>query len=111
MSLVKAGIMRRICFGLLGVTVLWGCAFIFVGWFDCLPPSGFWDVTVQSTCYGFGFGPDGIPGYIAAFEAHAASNMCLDLAIFVVPLVLLGTPDLKVKTLLAMLGVFVCGAT
>jgi hypothetical protein len=82
---------------------------MFVGWFDCLPPSGFWDRAVKSNCYGFGFGDDGIRGYIAAFEAHAATN--LDLVIFVVPLVLLRTPNLKKRTLLAMVGVFVCGAT
>jgi hypothetical protein len=84
---------------------------MFVGWFDCLPPSGFWDRAVKSNCYGFGFGDDGIRGYIAAFEAHAATNLCLDLVIFVVPLVLLRTPNLKKRTLLAMVGVFVCGAT
>ena len=103
--------MRQICLGLLGVTILWGCAFMFIGWFDCLPPSGFWDRTVKTKCYGFGFGDDGVRGYIAAFETHAATNMFLDLAIFVVPLVLLKTPNLKAKTLLAMVGVFVCGAT
>ena len=110
MTSVKAGIMRRVCLGLMGVTILWGCAFMFVGWFDCLPPKGFWDRSVKSRCYGFGFGEDGIPGYIAAFEAHAATNMCLDLAIFMVPLVLLTTPHLKMRTLLAMTGVFICGA-
>lgn len=84
---------------------------MFIGWFDCLPPTGFWDRSIDSKCYGFGFGDDGIPGYIAAFEAHAATNMSLDLAIFMVPLVLFTTPNLKMKTLLAMAGVFVCGAT
>jgi len=102
--------MRRVCLGLMGVTILWGCAFMFIGWFDCLPPKGFWDRSVKSKCYGFGFGEDGIPGYVAAFEAHAATNMCLDLAIFMVPLVLLTTPHLKMKTILAMTGVFICGA-
>jgi hypothetical protein len=102
--------MRQITIGLLGVAIVWGCAFMFVGWFDCLPPRGFWDPSVKTTCYGFGYGDDGVRGYIAAFEAHAATNMCLDLAIFLVPLVLLSTPNLKLKTLLAMAGVFVCGA-
>jgi hypothetical protein len=103
--------MRRICLGLLGVTTVWGCVFMFVGWFDILPPSGFWDRSVKTKCYGFGFGDDGIRGYIAVFEAHAASNMCLDLAIFVMPLVLLKNRKLKMQTLLAMAGVLVCGAT
>jgi hypothetical protein len=83
---------------------------MFLGWFGCLPPKGFWDSTIEATCYGFGFGHDGVSGFVAAFEAHASTNMCLDLAIFMVPLVLFKRPDLKTKTLLAMSGMFICGA-
>jgi hypothetical protein len=108
--LVKAGAMRMICRCILGFTILWGCAFLFVGWFGCLPPAGFWDTTLETKCYGFGFGNDGVPGYIAAFKAHASTNMILDVAIFTIPLVLFKRPDLKMKTVLAMSGMFFCGA-
>jgi hypothetical protein len=107
---VKAGAMRTICRYLLGFTILWGCAFLFVGWFGCLPPAGFWDTTLDTKCYGFGFGVDGVEGFIAAFKAHASTNMCLDVAIFAIPLVLFKRPDLKIKTVLPMIGMFVCGA-
>jgi hypothetical protein len=107
---VKAGIMRLICRCLLGVTILWGCAFLFIGWFGCLPPAGFWDTTLETKCYGFGFGDDGVVGFVAAFKAHASTNMCLDIAIFAIPLVLFKRPNLKIKTVLAMIGMFVCGA-
>ncbi|KAF2131091.1 hypothetical protein P153DRAFT_337327 [Dothidotthia symphoricarpi CBS 119687] len=111
LRIFKAGIMRQISLGLMGITVVWGCAFMIVGWFDCLPPRGFWDRTVKSTCYGFGLGVDGVHGFVTIFQAHAATNLCLDFAIFMVPLVLFSTPNLKMKTLVAMSGVFVCGAT
>jgi hypothetical protein len=107
---VKAGVMRLICRCLLGLTILWGCAFLFIGWFGCLPPAGFWDTTREARCYGFGFGEDGVPGFVAAFKAHASTNMCLDIAIFTIPLVLFKRPNLKIKTVLAMIGMFVCGA-
>ena len=110
LNTVKAGLMRTICRCLLVFTVLWGCAFTFVGWFGCLPPAGFWDTTLETTCYGFGFGKDGVAGFIAAFQAHASTNMILDVAIFAIPLVLFKRPDLKTKTILAMSGMFVCGA-
>jgi hypothetical protein len=109
-TLVKAGAMRLVCRCLLVLTVLWGAAFMFLAWFGCLPPRAFWDSNLEATCYGFGFGKGGISGFVAAFEAHSATNMCLDIAIFMVPLVLFKTPDLKTRTVMAMGGMFICGA-
>ncbi|CAO2658584.1 Nn.00g063070.m01.CDS01 [Neocucurbitaria sp. VM-36] len=44
------------------------------------------------------------------FKAYSASNMAFDFAIFLTPLVLFGTPNLRLKNVLAMAGVFAFGA-
>ncbi|KAF1849755.1 uncharacterized protein K460DRAFT_390421 [Cucurbitaria berberidis CBS 394.84] len=104
----KAGIMRKICIGLLVLVSLWGLGFSIVGWFPCFPVRGFWQRTIGAKCYGFGFG--NVQSFIAMFKAHSASNMVLDFIIFLTPLVLFRTPHLRVKNVLAMTGVFAFGA-
>jgi hypothetical protein len=44
------------------------------------------------------------------YKAHSASNMMWDIAIFLAPMVLFRTPNLKPKNVLAMAGVFTFGA-
>ncbi|KAF1934771.1 hypothetical protein EJ02DRAFT_439661 [Clathrospora elynae] len=108
LRIFKAGVMRWICIGLLVTISLWGLAFSMVGWFACFPIQGTWDRTVPAKCYGFGFGD--VPGFIAAFKAHSASNMMFDILIFITPMILFRTPHLRPKNLLAMAGVFTFGA-
>ena len=100
--------MRWLCIGLLCLISVWGLAFSIVGWFPCFPVSAMWDRTADSKCYGFGFGSRA--SFIAMFEAQSASNMFFDLAVFVLPLILFRTPNLKGKNFLALAGVFTFGA-
>jgi hypothetical protein len=79
-----------------------------MGWFSCRPVKAYWNRTVNAKCYGFGFGDR--ESFIAMFQAHSATNMFFDLAVFAVPLILFRTPHLKLKNVLALAGVFTFGA-
>ncbi|KAF9693665.1 hypothetical protein EKO04_008337 [Ascochyta lentis] len=108
LRIFKAGRMRWLCLGLLVLVSLWGLAYSIMGWFSCSPVSAAWHRTAEAKCYGFGFGDR--ESFIAMFQAHSASNMFFDLAIFATPLVLFRTPNLKFKNILALTGVFAFGA-
>jgi hypothetical protein len=111
LRIFKAGYMRMICLGLIGLVSVWGLGFAFAGWFPCFPVRGYWDRTVAAKCYGFGFGDIGhdTNEFVAMYRAHSASNMVLDVSIFLTPLILFGRPNLKMKSLLSMAGIFALG--
>lgn len=109
LRIFKAGYMRLVCLGLLGLVSLWGLGFAIVGWFPCFPVRGYWDRTINARCYGFGFG-ENPSEFVGTYRAHSASNMVFDVAIFLAPLVLFGRPNLKLKSLLSMAGIFALGA-
>jgi hypothetical protein len=100
--------MRWLCITLLCIVSIWGLAFSIMGWFPCVPLKGIWQRSAAVKCYGFGFADR--QTFVAMFQAHTATNMVLDLAIFATPLVLFRTPNLKSRNLLAMAGVFTFGA-
>jgi hypothetical protein len=101
--------MRWTCIVLLVIVSLWGLAFSFVGWFPCFPVRGAWQREIGAKCYGFGLGR--VEEFITMFRVHSATNMVLDVAIFLTPMVIFKTPKLKVKNILAMAGVFTFGGT
>ena len=100
--------MRWLCISLLVLITLWGLAFSIMGWFSCRPVRAYWNRTADAKCYGFGYGDR--ESFIAMFQAHSATNMFFDLAVFAAPLVLFRTPNLKLKNVLALAGVFTFGA-
>lgn len=100
--------MRWICIGLLVAVILWGAAFAFIAWFPCFPVRGYWDRTVPAKCYAFGFG--NLKEFVMTYKAQSATNMMFDVAIFVAPMILFGTPNLRRKNIIAMVGVFSFGA-
>ncbi|KAJ4987283.1 hypothetical protein SVAN01_07294 [Stagonosporopsis vannaccii] len=108
LRIFKAGRMKWVCVTLLVVITLWGLGFSSVGWFSCSPPSSYWRRTPDAKCYGFGFSDR--DSFVAIFQAHSATNMFFDLAVFATPLVLFRTPNLKWKSILALAGVFTFGA-
>jgi hypothetical protein len=107
LRIFKAGAMRWICLTLLTIVTLWGLAFAFVGWFPCFPVRGAWERQIGAKCYGFGLGD--VQEFIMMFKIHSASNMVLDVLIFMTPMIIFRTPTLKIKNLLAMAGVFAFG--
>jgi hypothetical protein len=100
--------MRWICVGLLVAVTLWGIGFSFAGWFPCFPVRGYWNRIIEAKCYGFGLGD--LDSFIAIYKAHSATNMMFDIFIFLAPMVLFRTPNLRYKNVLAMAGVFTFGA-
>lgn len=108
LRIFKAGVMRWICITLLVIVSLWGLGFFVVGWFPCFPVRGAWQRELNAKCYGFGL--KDVPSFVAFFKAFSTSNMVFDIIIFVVPLVLFGTPKLRAKNVFAMSGVFAFGA-
>ncbi|KAH9876232.1 hypothetical protein J1614_004111 [Plenodomus biglobosus] len=107
LRIFKAGYMRWICIVLLGLVSLWGLGFMFVTWFPCFPIRGGWDRTIGAKCYGFGF--NDVPTFVSMFIGHSTVNMIFDIAIFLTPMVLFRTPNLRLKNALAMVGVFTFG--
>lgn len=108
LRIFKKGAMKWTCVVLLVLVSLWGVGFSMIGWVPCLPVRGAWDRRSGAKCYGFGFREK--EEFVLMFEAHSASNMAFDIAIFLTPLILFRTPNLKTKSLLAMAGIFAFGA-
>jgi hypothetical protein len=107
LRIFKSGAMRWTCFVLIAIVSLWGLAFSIMGWFPCFPLRGTWQRNIGAKCYGFGFGD--AQQFITMFKVHSTSNMCLDVAIFLTPMVIFRTPTLKTKSLVAMGGLFTFG--
>ncbi|KAH7401563.1 hypothetical protein BKA66DRAFT_556005 [Pyrenochaeta sp. MPI-SDFR-AT-0127] len=108
LRIFKAGVMRWLCIILLSIVSLWGLGFSIVAWFPCFPVRGSWERHIDAKCYGFGLGD--VQSFVAMFKAHSASNMTFDVVIFLTPMVLFGTTNLRLKNVLAMIGVFAFGA-
>ncbi|CAN9250803.1 unnamed protein product [Alternaria alternata] len=108
LRIFKSGPMRWVCVGLLVAVTLWGIGFSFAGWFPCFPVRGYWNRIIEAKCYGFGLGD--LDSFVATYKAHSATNMMFDIFIFLAPMVLFRTPNLRYKNVLAMAGVFTFGA-
>ncbi|KAL1612343.1 hypothetical protein SLS60_000569 [Paraconiothyrium brasiliense] len=74
------------------------------------PPQAFYDKIAypNAKCYGFGFVND--QDFIGLFESHTALNMAFDFTVFITPMILFTKPNLKMKNLFAMSGIFILGA-
>lgn len=107
LRIFKAGRMRWTCIVLIVLVSAWGLAMMVVTWFPCWPVRGYWLDHLHAKCYGYGLADVG--GFVSLFIVHAAVNMVFDAAIFLAPMILFRTPDLKSKNLLAMAGVFIFG--
>jgi hypothetical protein len=107
LRIFKAGTMRWVCIALITVISLWGLAFVFMSWFPCFPVRGAWERGIDAKCYGFGFANKN--EFVAMFKAHSASNMVLDVCVFLTPMIIFRSPQLKRKNVLALVGVFTFG--
>ncbi|KAF2849048.1 hypothetical protein T440DRAFT_453542 [Plenodomus tracheiphilus IPT5] len=107
LRIFKAGYMRWTCIVLLGLVSLWGLGFMIVAWLPCFPIRGSWDRSINAKCYGFGF--NDVPSFVNMFIAHSTMNMVFDISIFLTPMVLFGTPNLRLKNALALAAIFTFG--
>ncbi|KAH6614068.1 hypothetical protein C7974DRAFT_70203 [Boeremia exigua] len=108
LRLFRQGILRYIVLGLLVTVAAWGVAFSFMAWFPCLPPSGFWNRTATSKCYGFGYRT--LEEVKITLFVFAGTNMFFDVVIFLIPLTEYFRPGLRKKQILAMTGLFAMGS-
>lgn len=108
LRLFRQGTLRYVCMILLVVVTIWGIAFSFLGWFPCIPVSGFWHRTASSKCYGFGYRT--IEETRMTLFLFAGTNMFFDLVIFLIPLTEYSRPGLRRKQVLAMTGLFAIGS-
>jgi hypothetical protein len=107
LRIFKAGIMRWVCITLITVISLWGLAFVFMAWFPCFPVREVWHRSADAKCYGYGFSNKA--EFVAIYKAHSASNMVLDVCVFLTPMIIFRSPKLKKKSMLALAGVFTFG--
>ncbi|KAF2441746.1 hypothetical protein P171DRAFT_456729 [Karstenula rhodostoma CBS 690.94] len=110
LRIFKAGTMHWICKALIVIIGAWGFTYGFMAWFPCFPPQAYYNGAKypNATCYGYGF--VNAKDFIGLFESHTALNMAFDVTVFVTPVILFTKPNLRLKNILAMLGIFVFGA-
>ena len=77
----------------------WSLSQLFVGIFSCIPISGYWDKTIDSTC---------ISNY-PQWYINAAGNIFTDLAIFFLPMPILRKLNLPKSQRLVLFGIFSLG--
>lgn len=117
--------MNWVCKSLFTIIAAWGCTYSFMAWVPCrsslpnirhpilitvgFPPQAYWNRNAypNAHCYGFGFGD--IQGFISLFESHSALNMVFDLTVFITPMIIFTKPNLRMKNIVAMSGIFILG--
>jgi hypothetical protein len=109
LRIFKAGMMRWICITLLVIVSLWGLTYGALAWVPCVPIQAQWDRLAYPNAKCYGFGLTNIKDFTSLFESHTALNMILDFVIFMTPMVLFTKPNLRMKNIFAMAGIFVIG--
>lgn len=74
--------LRRTCWVVLVVTMIWGITFIVIAAVPCVPVSAFWN-RGSGTCYGYG--SINTPSLQGIYTTHNATNVLLDLIILAIP--------------------------
>ena len=91
--------MRRIFICALVLIGSWCLSQLLVAVFNCWPIAGFWDPTVKARC---------IPN-LPFWYINAAGNIATDIAIFVLPLPVIGSLKLAKGQKLVLVGIFSLG--
>ncbi|KAF2707096.1 hypothetical protein K504DRAFT_436333 [Pleomassaria siparia CBS 279.74] len=107
LRIFKAGVMRYVCLTLLVVISLWAVSYSAIAWVPCMPIREYWERYGSSKCWGLGFNDE--DSFVRTIESHSALNMVFDALVFMIPLVLFSESNLRLKNILAMVGVFTVG--
>ncbi|KAI0017629.1 hypothetical protein F4780DRAFT_772205 [Xylariomycetidae sp. FL0641] len=91
--------MHTICIVAMAIIGSWSLSQVLVGIFICDPIAGFWDSSLNATC---------IPN-LPQWYINAAGNIATDLAIFVLPMPVLGHLNLPRVQRLVLIGIFSLG--
>jgi hypothetical protein len=109
LRMFRSGRIRIVCYILLVLVSLWGCAYSFLSFVPCIPVRGFWDRSITGAkCYGIGFG--NISAATASFISMATTNMAFDISILIIPMVEYIKQGLGRKQALALTGLFTLGS-
>ncbi len=100
----------RFCVALIVVTMAWGLAFCFIGWFPCFPVEDYWNNPLGTTCYGYGMGLLDETKFAATFETHSATNTVLDLLILSLPIPLFLKNETQSRTRWGIVMLLAAGA-
>ncbi|KAF2013973.1 hypothetical protein BU24DRAFT_395100 [Aaosphaeria arxii CBS 175.79] len=107
LRIFKAGYMRWTCLAVLALVSLWGVAYAALAWFPCWPIKHYWARPSNAKCWGYGFSDP--KSFVQTFQSHSAANMVFDITIFLMPMILFSKPDLKKRSIMAMVGMFLLG--
>jgi hypothetical protein len=91
--------MRRVYIGAIIIVGAWGISQVLIGIFMCRPIEGFWDQTVAATC---------IPNF-PQFYINAVGNIITDVAVFLIPLPVIGHLNLPRAQKVLLFGIFSIG--
>ncbi|RYO80256.1 hypothetical protein DL762_007743 [Monosporascus cannonballus] len=104
----RANPLRRVCWGFLFLTSIWGIAFIIISVVPCFPISDFW-YRGEGTCYGFGsIEPHELAG---TYTVQTATNMILDLIVLAIPVPLYFQKSTPWKTRMGIGALLLLGVT
>ena len=87
--------LRKVCWGFLVLTCLWGTAFIAIAIVPCVPISAFWH---RGTGHCYGYGSIETEALQRVYIAQNTSNVVLDLIILGIPLYFYFQKDTPSKT-------------
>lgn len=99
---------RQACYFMIVTVSLWGVVYLFLTIFSCKPVSGFWHLEQPSKC--ILFGSWALDEKLGSFISQAASNMAIDIVIFLMPIFLFQSLELSRKAKYGLMGVFSIGA-
>lgn len=104
---MQSKLARTITWCMLAFTAAWGTTFFLLALFSCRPIAKNWNFKLSGTCVAWGSKNPDI--FFATWAAHAASNMLLDILVFLLPIPFLRGLRLQGKTRLGLLGLFTMG--
>lgn len=98
---------RRATIAMISFTSLWGLAFTLLALFPCKPVSKYWNFLQPGTCVAWGAkDPE---EFFWLWALHSASNMALDLVVYLLPIPFLSMLRLEAKSKFGIISLFAVG--
>lgn len=88
-------------------TSLWGLVHGILAWFPTMPVDAYWKLEKPAARYAYGTASADV--FVAIYEAHAAVNMLLDVAVLAVAVPLFLNSNLRKNSYWGLLGLFILG--
>ncbi|KAI1800229.1 hypothetical protein F4811DRAFT_540126 [Daldinia bambusicola] len=108
LRIYRSGGLRTTCIAMLVIISLWGAAYSFMGWVPCFPVSGYWNMGLDSKCYGFG--STNANEVFKTYVSHTSVNTVLDMVVFAIPVPLYFRSGTVRRTKVGLIGLITMGA-